>query len=70
VARSTRQQTASAPAALAPPNARAFQPSKTSKPGANGTAGSQKLTHPHDGAPGLGSPIFDELIAELGDPRD
>lgn len=66
MARSTKQQTASAP--VARPSARGSQPTKTAKPGANGAARLQKGARRHDSAPGLGSPIFEELVAELGDP--
>ena len=62
--RSTKQQTATATAVR--PTARAPRPSKTAKGGANGAV--RTVSQP-DGAPGLGHPIFDELIAEFGDPR-
>ena len=65
MARSTKQQTATITAPR--PNARtAARPAKTASAGSNGAV---KVTRQHDGAPGLGHPIFDQLIDELGDPR-
>ena len=65
MAQGTKQRTASAP--MARPNVRAPRPSATTGPSTDTAI--PKVTRQHDGAPGLGSPIFDELVAELGDPR-
>ena len=67
--RSTKQETATVPAAR--PDALGPRPSKSAKNGTSGairTNGAIRTVSQHDGAPGLGHPIFDQLIAELGDP--
>ena len=66
MARSTKQPTA-------PADHRSAGTSRTPKSGSSNGSGEAHTprgkTRQHDGAPGLGHPIFDELIAELGDPR-
>ncbi len=69
MARSTKQQTASATAGQTKGSPRTPKATAKSRTGGTARTSNGNVTQLHDTGPGLGHPIFDELIAELGDPR-
>jgi len=70
VARSTKQRPNTS---AAPSNATTSRPSRNAQARASSggmiRSSNGRVPRQHDAEPGQGHPIFDELIAELGDPR-